>query len=80
MNKKSFLQDILKSLKISLWFVFLLFPLTVMKVSVLSGVASVKFRWVMMPIVAIVSFILAFVWNKAQEWNVSRSSDRKSVV
>lgn len=74
MNKKSFLQDILKSLKISLWFVFLLFPLTVMKVSVLSGVASVKFRWVMMPIVAIVSFILAFVWNKAQEWNVSRSS------
>lgn len=74
MDKKNALQNILSSLKISLWFVFLLFPLTVMKVSVSSGVASVTFRWAMMPAVAIVSFVLSFVWNKAHEWNDSRSS------
>ncbi|HKL87316.1 MAG TPA: branched-chain amino acid ABC transporter permease [Treponemataceae bacterium] len=74
MNKNKTVQDILKSLKISLWFVALLFPLTVMKVSVSTGIASVRFRWAMMPVVAIVSFILAFVWNKAQDWNTLRSA------
>lgn len=74
MARKKLLSEILDSLRVTLWFAFLLFPLTVMKVSVSSGAASVKFRWAALPVVAVASFVLSFVWRRALEWNDNRSS------
>lgn len=54
------------------WFVLLLFPMMVMKVNVSAGKATVEFRWAMIPLVAVGSFILAFLWKMALEWNEHR--------
>ncbi len=74
MARKKIIPELLDTLRVTLWFAFLLFPLTVMKVSVTGGAATVKFRWLALPIVAVVSFVLSFVWKRALEWNDSRSS------
>lgn len=74
MARKKILFELLDTLKTAAWFVVLLFPLTAMKVSVASGVASVKFRWAAVPIVAIASFVLSFAWRRALEWNENRAS------
>ncbi len=74
MSRKKLVPELLDTLRVTLWFAFLLFPLTVMKVSVTGGAATVKFRWLALPIVAVVSFVLSFVWKRALEWNDSRSS------
>jgi branched-chain amino acid transport system permease protein len=79
MAKKKLLSELLSSLWKSLWFVALLFPLTVMKVSVSSGEATIRFRWMAMPIVAIASFVLSFVWARALEWNDNRSNQDSSL-
>ncbi len=74
MDKKKFLHDLFDSLRVTLWFVILLFPLTVMKVSVTSGAATVAFRWGAIPVVAVASFIMSFIWKKALAWNDNRAS------
>ncbi len=74
MDRKKLIHELLAALRISFWFVFLLFPLTVMKVSVTSGAASIKFRWWAVPIVAVSAFVLSFLWNRALEWNETRSN------
>jgi len=75
---KKLLSELLGSLGKALWFMVLLFPLTVMKVSVSGGSASVEFRWVAVPIVIVVSFVLSFVWARALEWNDKRASRDRS--
>jgi len=72
MNRKKFLSDILGALATMVWFVLLLFPMMVMKVNVSTGKATVDFRWGMIPLVAVGSFILAFLWKMALEWNEHR--------
>lgn len=74
MDRKKIGHELFDALKISLWFVFLLFPLTVMKVSVTGGTAAIKFRWAAVPIVAVVSFVLAFIWKRALKWNDTRAT------
>lgn len=74
MSRKKLISELLDTLRVTAWFVFLLFPLTVMKVSVSAGAASVKFRWAALPIVAVASFVLSFIWKRALEWNDSRAS------
>ncbi len=78
MSRKNLLSELLDSLRVTLWFAFLLFPLTVMKVSVASGAATVKFRWTALPVVAVASFALSFLWKRAIEWNDSRASKDES--
>lgn len=72
MSKQSLRNEIGKSALIAAWFMVLLFPLTVMKVNVTGGAASVSFRWFALPLVAAAAFALSFVWNKALAWNESR--------
>lgn len=55
------LQDFKKSLVVSLWFVFLTFPLLVVRVNTIESV--VVWRWSNMLWVAIGSFVLSYCWR-----------------
>lgn len=55
------LQDFKKSLVVSLWFVFLTFPLLVVRVNTIENV--VVWRWSNMLWVAIGSFVLSYCWR-----------------
>ena len=78
MTKKKFVAELLSAFLTSIGFCVLLFPLLVMKVDVSRGVATVQFRWAMLPIILIGSFFLSFAWKQALEWN-SRRGDREPV-
>ena len=77
MKAKTLLQRCLNAALSAVWFSALLFPFTVMKVSVTGGVAAIKFRWALLPITALASLTLSFVWTRALEWNEARSSRDK---
>ncbi len=74
MSKKNIGGEVLEAVIKAVWFSALLFPFTVMKVSVVGGVASVRFRWELLPVVAAVSLVLSFLWARALDWNERRSS------
>ena len=78
MKLSKFFREIRDSLGIAVWFAFLLFPVVVMKVSVVSGAASVVFRWGLVPVVAVAAFVLSFVWKRALEWSAFRSTIDRS--
>ena len=72
MTQKKLTTELMAALLTSLGLCVLLFPLMVMKVSVASGVALVEFRWAMLPVILIGSFVLSYFWRRALEWNDSR--------
>lgn len=74
MKQKGILKDVAQALLQALWFVFLLFPLLVMKVSVVGGVASVTFRWINVPLVFIAAFGGSLLWHWALLWNEQKGS------
>ncbi|PLX79963.1 MAG: branched-chain amino acid ABC transporter permease, partial [Desulfuromonas sp.] len=57
------IQNIKHSLLISLWFVFLTFPLMVIRVNTLKDI--VEWRWMNMVWVAVGTFILSMLWRWA---------------
>lgn len=59
------LSEIKKSLLTSLWFMFLTFPMMVLKVNTITD--TVIWRWRNLAIVGIGSFILSFLWRWALE-------------
>jgi len=68
------LQDFKKSLLVSLWFVFLTFPLMAVRVNTADQV--VTWRWMNMVWVAIGSFILSYFWR----FMLERQKNRKAVA
>jgi branched-chain amino acid transport system permease protein len=72
MTHKKLASELIDALGKSIWFVVLLFPFMVMKATVVSGVAVIRFRWENLPGIAIASFVLSFVWSRALEWNEHR--------
>ena len=63
----NWLQEIKKSFLMSLWFMFLTFPIMVMKVSTIGDDNVTLYRWKNMAIVGIGAFILSFLWRRALE-------------
>jgi len=59
------LSEIKKSLLTSLWFMFLTFPIMVLKVNTITD--TVIWRWKNLVIVGVGSFLLSFVWRWALE-------------
>ncbi len=57
------MQELTKSLKVSLWFMFLTFPLMVVRVNTIEH--TVEWRWMNMVYMAVGSFALSFVWRWA---------------
>ena len=67
-------ENIKKSLGVSLWFIFLSFPFLAVRVNTLKGV--VEWRWLNMVWVALAAFVLSLVWRWAMERR-ERGSKRK---
>lgn len=72
MIHKNLAKELAASALQMVWFIVLLFPFLVMKVSVTAGTALVRFRWGSLPAIAVVSFIASFAWGRALEWNSHR--------
>jgi len=73
MKARTILNDIKNSFINALWFMVLLFPLLVMKVSVTRGVAHVEFRWANLPVIGIAALVLSYLWGAALRWNSKQS-------
>ncbi len=57
------MQELKKSLMVSVWFMFLTFPIMVIRVNTIEH--TVDWRWMNMVYVAVGSFVLSFVWRWA---------------
>ena len=68
------MQDFKKSILISLWFVFLTFPLMVVRVNTMNQV--VIWRWMNLVWVALGAFILSYLWR----YMLARQETRKQVA
>lgn len=55
------MQEIKQSIAVSLWFMFLTFPIMVIRVNTVQNI--VEWRWWNMAYVGIVSFFLSFIWR-----------------
>ncbi len=67
------LQEIKRSLLVSIWFVFLTFPLMVIRVDSIEK--TVQWRWMNMVYVAIGSFLLSFVFRYMLQRKEMKSDD-----
>ena len=61
----NWLQELKKSFLTSLWFMFLTFPIMVMKVSTIGSDNVTLYRWKNMIIVGVGAFFLSFIWRWA---------------
>ncbi len=71
-------EEIKKSFLISLWFMFLTFPIMVIRVNTVENV--VEWRWHNMAVVGLGSFLLSFVWRylfKLKERGLKSSIENK---
>ncbi len=68
------LQNLKQSIIVSLWFVFLTFPLMVVRVNTMNQV--VIWRWMNMLWVAIGAFVLSYLWR----YMLARQQTRKQVA
>lgn len=70
----NWLSEFKKSILAALWFIFLTFPIMVMKVNTIGSDNTTIYRWKNLVIVGIGAFFLSFVWRKMLE----RKDRRKS--
>jgi branched-chain amino acid transport system permease protein len=75
------MNELKKSILVSLWFMFLTFPLMVIRVNTIEN--TVVWRWENMALIGIGSFVLSFVWRwairrKAAGDAVAASGEKKS--
>lgn len=63
----NWLSELKKSALTALWFVFLTFPIMVMKVNTIGSDNETIYRWKNMVLVALGSFFLSFIWRKMLE-------------
>ncbi len=63
MKIKILKSGLIKSLKSTLWFSILLFPLLVMKITVKEGLAHVTYRWINLALIVPSALILSELWR-----------------
>ncbi|MCF7945955.1 MAG: branched-chain amino acid ABC transporter permease [Spirochaetia bacterium] len=63
MQKINWLEELKKSTLSALWFIFLTFPIMVMKVSTMGETPETFYRWGNLVYVGIGTFFLSFVWR-----------------
>lgn len=68
------MNELKKSIMVSLWFMFLTFPLMVIRVNTIEN--SVIWRWENMALIGIGSFVLSFVWR----WAIRRKEAGDAVA
>ena len=74
-------KELKQSTLAAVWFVFLTFPLMVMKVAIIQGQATITWRWTNVPIVAVVFFVLSFFWRYMLERRKNSSKkESKNII
>ncbi|MDC7221670.1 MAG: branched-chain amino acid ABC transporter permease [Spirochaetales bacterium] len=68
-------KELKQSTIAAFWFIFLTFPLMVMKVAIIQGEATITWRWYNVPVIGITFFVLSFVWRYMLERR--KYSDKK---
>lgn len=74
-------KKIKKSFFVCLWFMFLTFPIMVIKVNTIENI--IEWRWVNMAMVGIGSFLLSFVWRyllEKKEMNGKEDNAKTSII
>jgi len=69
-------SEIKKSFLVSLWFMFLTFPIMVIRVNTIENI--VEWRWINMLIVGVGSFLLSLVWRyllKRKEYGIQKAEE-----
>lgn len=69
-------QEIKKSFLVSIWFMFLTFPIMVIRVNPIEK--FVEWRWKNMLVVGIGSFLLSFVWRYMLKKREAREAGEKT--
>lgn len=80
MNKLIKIEEIKKSLLVSIWFMFLTFPIMVIRVNTVEN--EIEWRWMRMVFIGISAFFLSFVWRyfiKKQETGGQNTSIREFI-
>ena len=68
------MNELMKSIQVSIWFMFLTFPVTVIRVNAIDK--SVVWRWENLALIGIGSFVLSFVWR----WALRRKEAGQAVA
>ncbi len=74
------LTEIIKSLGVSVWFMFLTFPVMVIRVNPIEKV--VEWRWENLFMVGLGSFFLSFLWRyliKRKEISTKKNCNRRKI-
>ncbi|HUH66990.1 MAG TPA: branched-chain amino acid ABC transporter permease [Syntrophales bacterium] len=74
MNNTRYIEGVKQSVVISLWFMFLTFPIMVIRVDTIEK--TIDWRWMNMVYVGISSFVLSFVWRYLTGKSTSRKAER----
>jgi branched-chain amino acid transport system permease protein len=72
MKSRIVFSELVKAIVNGIWFLMILFPLMVMKVSVVGGKALITFRWSFVPVIFVTASVLSFLWKRALVWNEHR--------
>lgn len=72
------MKSILRSLAVSAWFMFLTFPLMVIKVNTIEN--TIRWRWMNLVYIGLGSFILSFIWRYLQDRRGKKSATMKKAV
>ena len=74
------ISEIKKSLWVSLWFMFLTFPITVIRVNTIENI--VEWRWANMAFIGVGSFFLSILWRyllKRQEYGLKKAEKGEEI-
>jgi branched-chain amino acid transport system permease protein len=74
LNDTKYIEGVKQSLVISLWFMFLTFPIMVIRVDTIEKI--IEWRWMNMVYVGLGSFVLSFVWRYLSGKDISRRKEK----
>ena len=73
MNNTKYIEGMKQSVVVSLWFMFLTFPIMVIRVNTIENI--IEWRWMNMIYVGAGSFILSFIWRYLSGKDISRRKE-----
>ena len=76
LNNTRYMEGVKQSVVVSLWFMFLTFPIMVIRVNTIENI--IEWRWMNMIYVGAGSFILSFVWRYLSGRNITGKKDNNS--
>ncbi|MGZ6276544.1 MAG: hypothetical protein ACXWMI_10605, partial [Syntrophales bacterium] len=73
LNNTKYMEGMKQSVVVSLWFMFLTFPIMVIRVNTIENI--IEWRWMNMIYVGAGSFILSFIWRYLSGKDISNRKE-----